>query len=115
MGRTTMRISASAMSALLGGTAIAMVAASPVMAQDNQTGDGGDGTEDDTIVVTGSSIQGAQVDDILPVTVVGEDLIDAIDPASGDELFRAIPQAGAVNFNEQSTTGGVNGARGDIA
>lgn len=110
-----MRISASAMSALLGGTAIAMVAASPVMAQDNQTGDGGDGTEDDTIVVTGSSIQGAQVDDILPVTVVGEDLIDAIDPASGDELFRAIPQAGAVNFNEQSTTGGVNGARGDIA
>lgn len=67
------------------------------------------------IVVTGTQIQGAQVDDVLPVTVVGEDLIDAIDPASGDEIFRAIPQAGSVEFNEQSTSGGVNGARGDIA
>lgn len=67
------------------------------------------------IVVTGSQIRGAKVDDVLPVTVIGEDLIDAVDPASGDELFRAIPQAGAVSFNEQSTAGGVNGARGDIA
>jgi outer membrane receptor protein involved in Fe transport len=67
------------------------------------------------IVVTGTQIRGAQVDDVLPVTVVGEDLIDAIDPSSGDEIFRAIPQAGSVEFNEQSTAGGVNGARGDIA
>ncbi len=67
------------------------------------------------IVVTGSQIRGAQVDDVLPVTVVGEDLIDSIDPSSGDEIFRAIPQAGSVEFNEQSTAGGVNGARGDIA
>lgn len=72
-------------------------------------------SEETTIIVTGTSIQGAQVDDVLPVTVVGEELIESIDPASGDEIFRAIPQAGAVNFNEQSTAGGVNGARGDIA
>ena len=52
------------------------------------------GTDDDPIVVTGTQIRGAQVDDVLPVTVVGEKNIDAIDPASGDELFRAIPQAG---------------------
>ena len=39
--------------------------------------------EGPVIVVTGTSIQGAQVDDVLPVTIVGEDLIDAIDPASG--------------------------------
>ena len=73
--------------------------------------------EEDTpvIVVTGTQIQGAQVDDVLPVTVVDEDLIDSIDPSSGDEIFRAIPQAGSVEFNEQSTAGGVNGARGDIA
>lgn len=73
--------------------------------------------EDDTpvIVVTGTQIRGAQVDDVLPVTVVDEDLIDSIDPSSGDEIFRAIPQAGSVEFNEQSTAGGVNGARGDIA
>lgn len=67
------------------------------------------------IVVTGTQIRGAQVDDVLPVTVVGEELIDSIDPSSGDEIFRAIPQAGSVEFNEQSTAGGVNGARGDIA
>lgn len=73
------------------------------------------GSEEPIIVVTGTQIRGAQVDDVLPVTVVGEELIDAVDPASGDELFRAIPQAGSVEFNEQNTTGGVNGARGDIA
>ncbi len=67
------------------------------------------------IIVTGTQIRGAQVDDVLPVTVIDEDLIDSIDPSSGDEIFRAIPQAGAVEFNEQSTAGGVNGARGDIA
>lgn len=71
--------------------------------------------QENVIIVTGTSIQGAQVDDVLPVTVVGEELIDSIDPSSGDEIFRAIPQADAVNFNEQSTAGGVNGARGDIA
>ncbi|WP_252260012.1 TonB-dependent receptor domain-containing protein [Erythrobacter aurantius] len=71
--------------------------------------------EGPVIVVTGTQIQGAKVDDVLPVTIVGEELIESIDPASGDELFRAIPQAGSVEFNEQNTSGGVNGARGDIA
>ena len=80
-----------------------------------EAGSGGRNFDDNVIVVTGSQIRGAQVDDVLPVTVVGEKGIDAIDPASGDELFRAIPQAGSVEFNEQSTAGGVNGARGDIA
>ena len=70
---------------------------------------------ENVIVVTGSQIRGAQVDDVLPVTIVGEEQIQAVDPASTDELFRAIPQAGSVEFNEQSTAGGVNGARGDIA
>ncbi|WOE75893.1 TonB-dependent receptor domain-containing protein [Alterisphingorhabdus coralli] len=71
--------------------------------------------DDDVIVVTGTQIRGAQVDDVLPVTVLDEKLIEDIDPASGDEIFRAIPQAGSVEFNEQNTVGGVNGARGDIA
>ncbi|MFU7528086.1 TonB-dependent receptor domain-containing protein [Qipengyuania sp. ASV99] len=69
----------------------------------------------DVITVTGSRIEGAKIDDILPVTVVDEELIEAINPASGDELFRSLPQAGAVNFNEQSGVGSVNFARGDIA
>jgi len=114
-----MKLAKNSLSILLCGTAFSALVASPALAQD--TGEAGSSAQDATeepetvIVVTGTSIRGAQVDDVLPVTVVGENLIDAIDPASGDELFRAIPQAGAVNFNEQSTSGGVNGARGDIA
>ncbi|MXP29562.1 TonB-dependent receptor [Porphyrobacter algicida] len=67
------------------------------------------------IVVTGTQIKGAHIDDVLPVTVVSQQDIDAINPSSGDELFRAIPQAGAVAFNEQNTTGGINSSRGDVA
>ncbi|HET9230965.1 MAG TPA: hypothetical protein VFO00_06730, partial [Vitreimonas sp.] len=52
--------------------------------------------EDQEIVVVGTQIRGAQVTDVLPVTVLGEDDIDAIAPTSGDELFRSIPQAGDV-------------------
>lgn len=73
------------------------------------------GTEENVIVVTGSQIKGARIDDILPVTKVGENLIEAISPSSGDELFRAIPQAGAVAFNDYTTSGGINSARGDVA
>lgn len=114
--------SATLVRALLCGTALTGISLQPAMAQDtssaqttgNELGSANT-AEEPQIVVTGTRIEGAQVDDVLPVTVVGEDLIDAVDPASGDELFRAIPQAGSVNFNEQSTAGGVNGARGDIA
>lgn len=73
------------------------------------------GTEGNVIVVTGSQIKGARIDDILPVTKVGENLIEAANPSSGDELFRAIPQAGSVSFNDYTTSGGINSARGDVA
>lgn len=113
-----MKKNVSKLGILLGTSLLAMTSSAAYA----QAADPAPATPEDTavdpenvIVVTGSQIRGAQVDDVLPVTVVGEDLIDAIDPASGDELFRAIPQAGSVEFNEQSTTGGVNGARGDIA
>ena len=96
--------------ALASTTAYAQDTGETVSGQNNQAEEDGP-----VIVVTGTQIQGAQVDDVLPVTVVGEELIDSIDPSSGDEIFRAIPQAGSVEFNEQSTAGGVNGARGDIA
>ena len=103
----------------LAGASIVAMASANASAQDNAGADVAPPTEaaEETpvIVVTGTQIRGAQVDDVLPVTVVGEELIDAIDPSSGDEIFRAIPQAGSVEFNEQSTSGGVNGARGDIA
>ncbi|MEL7446971.1 MAG: TonB-dependent receptor, partial [Pseudomonadota bacterium] len=102
------------------GASLVALASANASAQDNAAqapAPDSQATAEDTpvIVVTGTQIRGAQVDDVLPVTVVDEDLIDSIDPSSGDEIFRAIPQAGSVEFNEQSTAGGVNGARGDIA
>lgn len=72
-------------------------------------------TSENEIVVVGTQIRGAQVTDVLPVTVLNEDDIDAVAPTSGDELFRAIPQAGDVTFNEARLTGGINDARGDTA
>jgi len=66
------------------------------------------------IVVTGSQIKGSKINDVLPVTVLDEDVIDATGAASGDELFRAIPQVGTSAFNEQNSTT-QNSARGDVS
>lgn len=69
----------------------------------------------ETVVVVGSQIEGARTTEALPVTVVGEREIIATGAVSGDELFRAIPQAGDVQFQEARTTGNLNDARGDVA
>lgn len=66
------------------------------------------------IIVTGTQIQGAKINDVLPVTVLDEVDIANVAATSGDELFRSIPQAGGVAFNEQNDTT-VNNARGDAA
>jgi outer membrane receptor protein involved in Fe transport len=66
------------------------------------------------IVVTGTQIQGAKINDVLPVTVLDETDIANVAATSGDELFRAIPQAGAVAFNEQNDISS-NNVRGDAA
>jgi outer membrane receptor protein involved in Fe transport len=65
------------------------------------------------IVVVGSQIRGAQPTGALPVTVIGEDRIAATGSVSGDDLFRSLPQAGDVQFQESRTTGNLNDARGD--
>ena len=71
--------------------------------------------EGEEVVIIGSQIKGADVAGALPVTVLGEDDIAAVAATSGDELFRAIPQAGDVAFNESRDAGGINDARGDTA
>lgn len=71
--------------------------------------------DEQEIVVVGSNIRGANTTGILPVTVIDRDDIDATGATSGDELFRSIPQAGDVAFNESRDTGGINDARGDTA
>src|SRR3546814_8498112 len=71
---------------------------SPPIASDVQDEQSNNGDE---IVVIGSQIKGADVAGNLPVTVSNEQNIDAIAATSGDDLFRAIPQAGDVAFNER--------------
>ncbi|MEO1038738.1 MAG: TonB-dependent receptor [Pseudomonadota bacterium] len=68
----------------------------------------------DVIVVTGSNIQGARINEALPVTIIDESDIAAIGGLDGEDLIRALPAQGAVDFrNDNNTT--VNNARGDIA
>ena len=67
------------------------------------------------VVVVGTQIVGARPTEALPVTVIGEDELDAIAASSGDDLFRSIPQLGDVAFNTTRTIGSLNDARGDTA
>lgn len=75
------------------------------------------GEQDDAnaIVVVGSRIEGSKVAETLPVSVLNEERIAATGSVSGDDLFRSIPQAGDVQFQEARTTGNLNDARGDNA
>ncbi|URW76409.1 TonB-dependent receptor [Sphingomonas donggukensis] len=66
------------------------------------------------IVVVGSQIRGASTTAALPVTVIDANQIDATGAVSGDDLFRAIPQAGDVTFNESNNPQTSNAARGDV-
>lgn len=65
------------------------------------------------ILVVGTQIKGSDIADILPVTLLSSEDIEATGATSGLELLRSISQLGQVVFNE-SEFSGVNGARGDI-
>lgn len=94
---------------LLSGTSL-VAATTAAAAQDVE---GPPAPDEPVIVVTGTQIQGAKINDVLPVTVLDEEAIENTGASSGDELFRAIPQAGTVAFNEQNATT-QNNARGDV-
>jgi len=68
----------------------------------------------DEIVVVGTQIRGASTTAALPVSVIDANQIDATGALSGDELFRSIPQAGDVAFNEANNPQTSNAARGDV-
>lgn len=99
--------------ALLGGSSL--MAATVAHAQDTQDASAPQtsGEKESEIIVIGTSIQGAQINDVLPVTVLDEQAIENTGASSGDELFRSIPQVGTVAFNEQNSTT-QNSARGDV-
>lgn len=115
-----MRITKLVRLALLGSTglfvtSVASAQEQPVPPAESSVSDTTASTVDSEpeIVVTGSRIQGAQINDVLPVTVLDEEAIENTGASSGDEIFRAIPQAGTVAFNEQNSTT-QNSARGDV-
>lgn len=83
--------------------------------QQPATGSGEEANAVDEVVVVGSRILGSKVTGALPVTVVDQTDVAATGAVSADELFRSIPQAGDVNFQEARTVGNLNDARGDVA
>lgn len=66
------------------------------------------------IMVVGTQIKGSKVTEALPVTVVTKNAIISTAAVSGDELFRSVPQMGAITFNSQYLPGSSNSARGDV-
>jgi iron complex outermembrane receptor protein len=95
-----------------------LLASTPVLAQSPASSPQPDqpvAEAEDSIVVVGSRIEGSKIAETLPVSVLSEDRIAATGSVSGDDLFRSIPQAGDVQFQEARTTGNLNDARGDNA
>lgn len=94
--------------ALLASAVLPMFAqAAPALAQDTPQ-------NEDEIVVTGTRIQGARVNATLPVTRLDQADVDAIGGVDGDDLIRALPSQGSVDFRSENT-GTLNNARGDVA
>ena len=105
--------------ALLGGAAVLAVlaSASGAWAQAAPTVPAADpeaASDLDDVVVVGSHIRGARTTAALPVVVLDEAQIDATGAASGDELFRTIPQMGDVLFDASNNPQTSNAARGDV-
>ncbi len=70
--------------------------------------------EVEEIIVVGSQIRGAAINDALAVSVFNSDDIDILGVAGGDELLASIPENGQNFFGTSDLGGGVNGARGDV-
>jgi outer membrane receptor protein involved in Fe transport len=67
------------------------------------------------VIVTGSQIKGAAINEALSVSVVDVQAIDDFGIESGEELLDVMPEQGQNFFNEaENISGGVNSARGDV-
>lgn len=99
--------------------ATAICIATSAQAQDNAPAAQADTTQPATpeqeIVVVGTQIKGAKINSVLPVSVIDAQQIEATGAVSGDDLFRTIPQAGDITFNESNNPQTSNAARGDIS
>jgi len=108
---------------LLGGAAAGALAfamtAVPASAQDaapQNTGNTQASATSDTteVVVVGTRIRNSKITQALPVSVYGQDQIDASGAVSGDDLMRTIPQMGDVLFSSANNPQTSNSARGDV-
>ncbi len=72
------------------------------------------GEQIEEIIVTGSQIRGAAINDALAVSVFSSEDIELLGVDGGDELLAAIPENGQNFFGTTDLGGGVNGARGDV-
>ena len=112
----TLTVVASAVLSAVHGLAQAQTAppsGGPSQAQPPAKSDGAAAEQSRTVTVTGSRI--ARLQEALPVSVIDASQIAAVGSVSGDDLFRSLPQAGDVNFQEARTAGNLNDARGDNA
>jgi outer membrane receptor protein involved in Fe transport len=97
--------------------AFAVLTALPAMAQTNtdQAATEQEAGEIEEVIVTGSQIKGAAINDALSVSVIDVQAIEDFGIESGDELLDVIPEQGQNFFNEaENIAGGVNSARGDV-
>jgi iron complex outermembrane receptor protein len=94
---------------LLGGTAGAQDAAQAGAGQPEAPA-----ASVEEVVVVGTQIRGANIADSLPVTLLDRTDIDALAPASGEEIFRFLPSQGGMAFSGDKDAGGLNSARGDV-
>ncbi|MBT8048491.1 MAG: TonB-dependent receptor [Xanthomonadales bacterium] len=99
--------------------ALAFVFAAPVFAQTDADQDDAATDQDmgeiEEVVVTGSQIRGAAINDALSVSVIDAQDIESMGFESGGELLQAMPEQGQNFFNDaENISGGVNSARGDI-
>ena len=84
-----------------------------VFSVDAQESTGNNDVEE--VVVTGTQIKGARINEALPVTVITSDDIDDRGVNSGDELLATLTEQGVNQFNDVgSNGGGVNASRGDV-
>ncbi len=96
-------------------SALLTLSASNTFGQDEEEDEASTNEEMEEVVVTGTQIKGADVTGVLPVTVLDADEVDSLGISSGDELLDLIPEQGQNFFNEEETiSGGVNAARGDV-
>ena len=96
-------------------SALLLVGASNVFGQEEEEEEENTDEEIEEVVVTGTQIKGADIRGVLPVTVFEAEDVESFGISSGDELLDLIPEQGQNFFNEEETiSGGVNAARGDI-